>query len=166
MFKQIIRKCSIVVITYIVGILLVLGTYASIAKYNGLDIYFTTVYNVCPVLVIKDTDNIFLDNNGTDSEEGTLGGSIGPVLLLAGDADDTIVAHELVHTRQGYRNSFLLYHIKYSYIPYYTILYEYEAYKAEPHPFRESLIIELLADYKVGLTKNQITDIIEEHNAI
>ncbi len=151
--------------SYVLGLLCIIGVYSAIAQYNNLNYKLTSVYKICPVLIIEDVNNILLLLEDIDnSSEGFLGGRIGPIVVLyeEGREDENVLIHELTHAKQAYKKFFILDEIMYRTNSEYRLLAEYEAFKSEKNPFRENLIVDILhMDYNLDMTRQEIIDIIK-----
>jgi hypothetical protein len=164
MISAVLRKISIVAAAYCIGIALILCTYTGIAISHNLEYSFRFVYTICPVLQIKDSNNIFLPESYEPGEYDVPAGNYGPVIVLGESVwdDKSFFMHELTHVEQRYRWLFVGFHLLYNYSREHNIYFEYEAYKAENSGASdEEIAMQLSIDiYGNNLSKDEILAII------
>jgi hypothetical protein len=169
MITAVLRKITIVVVAYCAGIALILCTYTGIAISNNLEYSLDFVYTICPVLQIKDCNNVFLPESYAPGEYDVPAGNYGPVIVLGESVwnDKKFHMHELAHVEQRYRWFFVGFHVLYNYSREHNIYFEYEAYKAENSGASdEEIAMQLSIEiYRYNLSKAEIMAIITNRMA-
>ncbi len=167
MITAVLRKISIVTAAYSIGIALILCTYTGIAICHNLEYSLRFVYKICPVLQIKDCNNVILPVSYEPGEYDVPAGNYGPVVVLDESVweDKSFLNHELAHVEQRYKWFFVGFYVLYNYSREHNIYFEYEAYKAENSGVSdEEIAMQLSIEiYGHNLSKNEILAIINNH---